>query len=694
MKTIIIRLGRGTIEDGFNNINVELKSGTTQWEDSSNLPPNPQLQQLLNEWQLLYPVAIQLLSSNINLSPKLPTFDEDAVTNVSSQDMVELNYSFRVAINNWFNFGDFGRIERRLRTDLNIRDRILLIIISEELNIWQLPWHFWDFCNDYPDAVEVFAKPRFTNVRHIKPQPDGAVNILALSGRDARSNLDLSFLKTLPQSNPTFEREATSASRVVEKLQEVKPSIFIFYGHGDTIEYRSFQDGVIYLDNDTPLEISRLRLELQAAIDRGLQIAIFNCCNGLGLAEQVTDLNIPYIIVMREIIPNQIAQEFLENLLTEYSQGKSFPAAFQQARQNMRLASGEFAQFADWLPILFHNPLSQSVTWEDLSTTAFRRWIPSQVTAACNYLSQPKYQIWTTVGISLIVSLLVLNLQSMPLISGLESELVDRVQTMQIDRLSPRSSKVIVINYDALIIAEDNLSDDWELQKTIDLINTKAKPLDWATNLTIKDRSILGIHPINDCTKSPDNSDRQNYLQLNSCDRKFINSLIEKSDLPPPDSELRLNLKLLNKIEHIDLSKISTLSESQLKQLFDRRFILLGYFDGTELNSVTRAAIVLDRVLRANAVENRIPLFVYHPIGQQFIWIFLWSILTGLIMWRRKWKILLSIAIVSQILVAGMLLFLDQGLPIVITSISIGSIGTILQIVRLVGDWNWRLKPS
>jgi hypothetical protein len=135
MKTIIIRLGRGTIEDGFNNINVELKSGTTQWEDSSNLPPNPQLQQLLNEWQLLYPVAIQLLSSNINLSPKLPTFDEDAVTNVSSQDMVELNYSFRVAINNWFNFGDFGRIERRLRTDLNIRDRILLIIISEELNI-------------------------------------------------------------------------------------------------------------------------------------------------------------------------------------------------------------------------------------------------------------------------------------------------------------------------------------------------------------------------------------------------------------------------------------------------------------------------------------------------------------------------------------------------------------------------------
>ncbi len=683
MKTIIIRLGRGTIEDGFNNINIELKSGTTQWEDNSNLPPNPELQQLLNEWQLLYPVAIQL-SSSINLSSKLPVFDEDAITNVSSQDMMELNYSFKVAINNWFNFGDFGRIERRLRTDLNIGDRILLIIISDELTIWQLPWHFWDFGNDYPHAVEVFAKPRFNNVRHIKPQPDGAVNILALSGRDDRSNLDLSFLKTLPQSNPTFETEAKSASRVVERLQEVKPSIFIFYGHGDTIEYQSFQDGVIYLDNDTPLEISRLRLELQAAIDRGLQIAIFNCCNGLGLAEQVTDLNIPYIIVMREIIPNQIAQEFLENLLSEYSRGESFPAAFQQARQKMRLAPGGFAQFADWLPILFHNPLSQSVTWEDLSTTAFRRWIPPQVTAACNYISQPKYQIWTTVGISLIVSLLVLNLQSMPLISGLESELVDRVQTMQIDRLPPRSSKVVIINYDALIIAGANISDGEELQKTIDLINTKTKPLNWATNLTIKDRSILGTHPIADCIDSPRTIDRQNYLKLNLCDRKFINSLIEKSDLPPPDSEVRLNLKLLNKIEQIDLSKISTLTEPQLKQLFDRKFILVGYFDGIELNPVARSAIVLDRVLRANDRQNSIPLFITRPMSQQFTWVFLWSIVAGIVMWRSKWKILWAIA--SQILIASMLLCFGQGLPIVITSISMVSIGIILRVAIKIGD--------
>ena len=416
MKEIIIRLGAGTIREGFSNITVELKkSGITQWEDRSNLPPDPELHQLLNAWQLLYPHAIRLLSQDLNLLHPQPVFDTNTVTNVSSQDIVELNYNLRASINNWLNFGDFGRIGRRLRIDSSTSDRILLIIVSEQLKIWQLPWHFWDLFTDYPHAVEVFSKPRFTNVRHIQPQCNGKVDILALSGRDPQVNLDFSFLKTLPQCQYQLESAATSAAEIADRLQQVKPDIFIFYGHGDTLQYESFQDGIIYLDNDTPLSIGRLKTELQQAIELGLQIAIFNCCNGLGLAEQIADLNIPYIIVMREVIPHQTAQDFLENLLTVYSQGQSFPNAFSYARQKLRLAAGDFAQFADWLPILFHNPLSDSVTWQDLSATVFSRLIPPQITDTCRYLSHPQRQIWTIVGLSLLGgSLLALSLQSQP----------------------------------------------------------------------------------------------------------------------------------------------------------------------------------------------------------------------------------------------------------------------------------------
>jgi hypothetical protein len=166
LKEIIIRLGEGTIQTGFNSVNVELKAaGMTQWEDRSNLPPNPELQQLLNEWQLLYPAAIELLSREINLSP---IFDTETVTNVSSQDLVELNQNFQVLINNWLNRSDFGNIVGRLRTDLDVRDRILVIIVGDRLNIWQLPWHVWNLFASYPGAVEVFCKQRFTNVTQVK----------------------------------------------------------------------------------------------------------------------------------------------------------------------------------------------------------------------------------------------------------------------------------------------------------------------------------------------------------------------------------------------------------------------------------------------------------------------------------------------------------------------------------------------
>lgn len=149
MKEIIIRLGAGTIQDGFRNVTVEQKAAkVTRWEDHSSLPPNPELQQLLNQWQLLYPATIQIYSPGMTLSPVV--FDTDTVTNVSTQDLVELNYNLRIAINDWLNFSDFSRIDRRLRTDSNISERLLVIIVSEQLQIWQLPWHFWDLFTAYP----------------------------------------------------------------------------------------------------------------------------------------------------------------------------------------------------------------------------------------------------------------------------------------------------------------------------------------------------------------------------------------------------------------------------------------------------------------------------------------------------------------------------------------------------------------
>jgi hypothetical protein len=700
LKEIIIRLGSGTIQDGFSNVTVELKSAKiTRWEDRSSLPPNPELQQLLNQWQLLYPAAIQMLSTGLNLSP---VFDADTVTNVSTQDMVELNYNFRIAIDRWLSSSDFGRIDRRLRTDLNITDRLVVIIVSDRLQIWQLPWHFWDLFSAYHQATEVFAKPRSTDVSQIKPQHDGKVNILTLSGRDPRLTLDLPFLKTLPQaySQPL---ETTSAYAIADRLNNSQPwDILIFNGHGDTIQYQSVQDGIIYLDNDTPLEISRLKIEIQKAVDRGLQIAIFNCCNGLGLAEQLSDINIPYIIVMREIVPNQCAQDFLKQLLDRYSRGDSFPAAFKYARQSLRLSPGGFAQFADWLPILFHNPLSNDVTWQDLSATVFSRTIPPQIIAFCRYFGQPNHRVLVNVGLGLLTSLLALSLQSHPQIVTGETAIVDRIQATQVEKMTLEPSKVTIVNYDLIMINGNNFADDRVFRQFIEQVQSKAKPIAWAINFKFDNNpTIFDNHVIQGCIdENLTNSSPQNKFQLTNCDRQLVANLAKTSlDWSVPE-DFKLNINLLTgnnyQIDRVNLTDIAqgSKSEAEIKKIFDHKFVIVGYFDGKEINSVAREAIGIDQIIRANDKQHPLPLLIYRAIGEQFLWIFTWSILTGTLMWKRKWKLFLLLTIVSEIAIAIILLSLGQGLPIVVTPIAMILVGVTVRGMMAIGRHQIVRQPA
>jgi hypothetical protein len=676
LKEIIIRLGTGTIQDGFNNVTVELKSAkVTRWEDRTHLPPSPELQQLLNQWQLLYPATIQMYAPGMTLSPVV--FDTDTVTNVSTQDLVELNYNLKIAINNWLNFSDFSRIDRRLRTDSNITERLLFIIVSEQLQIWQLPWHFWDLFSAYPHATEVFAKPRATDVRHIKPQRNGKVNILTLSGYDPNLTLDLPFLKTLPQSHPQ-PFSTTSAYEIAEQLNKSNLwDILIFNGHGDTIQYQSFQDGVIYLDNDTPVEISRLKLEIQTAVDRGLQIAIFNCCNGLGLAEQLSDINIPYIIVMREIVPNQCAQDFLKQLLDRYSQGDSFPTAFKYARQSLQLSSGGFAQFADWLPILFHNPLSNDVTWQDLSATVFSSSVPPQITAVCSYLSQPNHRILINVVLSLVGSLLAINFQSHPQIVAWENEIVDRVQLAQVERLPLSSSQVTIVNYDALDFG-GFVSNDTVLRDLIDRVQATAKPIAWIINFEIGNEStIFDRHIIQGCNdENLTNSDSKDRIQLDKCDRQLLTSLTKFGLNESVSPDFRLNTNLLTdsnrRIDRVNLSDVISGAKSkvEIKKLFDRKFIIIGHFNDREINSVAREAISIDQITHANDKQHPLPLLIYRSIGEQFLWVFGWLFLAGVFLRHRQWKLLFLMLIGGEIAITLILLSLGQGLPIIMTPIA------------------------
>ncbi len=549
MKEVIIGLGEGRLETGFNSIDVELKQeGITQWKDRASLAPDLELRALLKQWQLVYPAVLAISQLGRDRSV---IFEDVAVTNISRQDIRKLNSNLRQSLNHWLDGADFSRIIKRVRSELNPQDLITIAIVSDCQNIWQLPWHFWDFFTAYPHAVEVFCKPRFTHVANLKPQLTGRVNILGLFGQDPQLELNPGFFHTLPQSKARI-LTTNSAHEIADTLTKNEPwDIFIFNGHGDTVEDNAidYREGIIYLDAATSIEIGQLKIAIERAVDRGLQIAIFNCCRGLGLAEQLSDVNLPYIIVMREKIPDRVAQQFLTDLLEEYSQGQSFPAAFRYARERLILSESIFAKFADWLPVLFHNPLSQDVTWQDLSQPAVSIPVPQPAVKLCHYLSQPKRQLWTAVGVSLLVGILSLLLQSVPLINGLQESAIDRVQFLQALQITPGSSQVTLVNYDELAVS-GRINDAAALKETIDRIERQVKPIVWLIEADFDRNSINGTNIIV-CDRQgdpPTDLTTAYSLQQSKCgDRTTIDRLQERLKMPKIFQQvMRLNPYLLS----------------------------------------------------------------------------------------------------------------------------------------------------
>ena len=94
--------------------------------------------------------------------------------------------------------------------------------------------------------------------------------------------------------------------------------ILFFAGH-------SFSDGGedegrFNISLTESLTIVELKYALKNAIEQGFKLAIFNSCDGLGLARNLASLGMPAIIVMRERVPDQAAQKFLDYFLEAFAQ--------------------------------------------------------------------------------------------------------------------------------------------------------------------------------------------------------------------------------------------------------------------------------------------------------------------------------------------------------------------------------------
>lgn len=386
------------------------------------LPPAIELAAQYSNWQSMYR---SLGRASRAIKPKIIRID--ACLEKEKEELCD-------RLNQWLRAKSFLTIREEWLASVNPSDEVRVLIHAKDHQIWQLPWHQWDFLLKHYSQIEIGFSP----LEYREPPKTQAplcrdkVNILAILGNSEGINIDedRQYLTDLPGAETTFLVKP-QRRELNDQLWQQHWDILFFAGHSRT----EGQSGRIYLNTTESLTIGELSYALQNAIAGGLQLAIFNSCDGLGLARELEKLNIPQLIVMREPVPDEVAQEFLKYFLESFARDKSLYQAVQEARQRLQGLEEKFP-CASWLPVICQNPATEPFRWS----------APPKLP----HPTLPAFPLWhylrTVLVISLAVTSVVMGMRSLGLLQAWELQAYDYLMRLRPDPGLDKRLLIVTVN--------------------------------------------------------------------------------------------------------------------------------------------------------------------------------------------------------------------------------------------------------
>ncbi|MEX0267770.1 CHAT domain-containing protein [Leptolyngbyaceae cyanobacterium UHCC 1019] len=356
-KLVVLKLGKGDFDQGFPvTLQIGEEGAPPAIELTGELPPAPEIPVCHTQWQQIYR-RLDLSGRPIGL-PKVATPIATIADCETAADQL------RDRLNDWLEARSFRQIREKWLEQLDPSEIIRLVVQTDDAQLRRLPWHLWDLMERYP-RTEIALSPLEFSKRPARPlilSPH--VRILAILGNSQNIDVqtDRAILEQLTDAKVTFLVEPARQD-LSDRLWEQSWEILFFAGHSTS--QREDNSGLIHLNQTETLTISQLKHGLEKAMERGLKLAIFNSCDGLGLARELAYLQIPQLIVMREPVPDRVAQEFLKYFLAAYSQGEPLYLAVRSARSRLQGLEGEFP-CATWLPVICQHPAEIPPTWQQL----------------------------------------------------------------------------------------------------------------------------------------------------------------------------------------------------------------------------------------------------------------------------------------------------------------------------------------
>lgn len=356
-KLVVLKLDDNLIKGVRVSLEIGAEGERPAVEIPAFLPPKPEIADHYDRWQSTYrslgdfrikPIEISINRSRAEQLSKCRFLREQL-----SQQM-----------NSWLNSEPFRKLKETLLEQLMPSDTIRFLIKTDDIDLRRLPWYCWDIFERYPKAEialspATYKKPPIANRNPAK----GSVKILAILGNSQKIDVeqDRIILAGLPSAEVTFLVEP-SRCQIGDQLWEKSWDILFFAGHSSSGS--DGQSGKFYINQTESLTVEELTHGFKLAVSSGLQLAILNSCDGLGIGRQLEDLGIPQTIVMREPVCDRAAQDFLKYFLQAFCSGEPLYVAVRLARQRLAELGSEIPG-ADWLPIICQNPASQPPTWQE-----------------------------------------------------------------------------------------------------------------------------------------------------------------------------------------------------------------------------------------------------------------------------------------------------------------------------------------
>ncbi len=365
-KRIVIKIGPGSLESGYTAaVQIGKEGLNPQAETQATLPPAPEVRDLYRRWQQAY----GQIGAIYRIRPLA------GVTNVSDVAAREtcqaLSRRLRDRLHHWLNSEPFRPIREKLLEQLNPQDTVRVLLQTQDPLLQRLPWYDLHFFQRYPFAEVGICALEYQQVTYPGKRSE-KVRILAVMGSAAGldTQVDEALLSSLSDVDIHFLKEPSLEVFNQFLWAEAGWDILFFAGHS-----RSREDcapdgsGEMSLNATEQLTIFQLKHALRKAIDRGLNTAIFNSCDGLGLAADLADLHIPQVLVMREPVPDQVAHAFLKGFLDAFSSGTPFYLSVREAREKLQGLETRFP-CATWLPVIVQNLAETPPTWRSLQGKA------------------------------------------------------------------------------------------------------------------------------------------------------------------------------------------------------------------------------------------------------------------------------------------------------------------------------------